>query len=123
MFRVISSTILLIAFAIQSFYMGGIVVDYYMNTSSYSKNCENKAKPILKCNGKCQMAKKILAEQKKDEKNPERKFVNKNEVVFQSGHAGISLEVDILVRTYKLPSPAQEPLSPIHAIFHPPCLV
>ena len=124
MFRSISSTILLIAFAIQSFHMGGIVVDYYLNTSAYIKKCENKAKPILKCNGKCQLAKKILEEQKKDEQAPERKLENKFEVIcLKSQFATFSLQQYTLSNFYSPYLARPEPSVLIRTIFHPPCLV
>ena len=59
--------------------------DYFINTTAYAKNCENKARPILHCNGKCQMMKKLKEEEKKEQQNPERKAENKNELFFFSG--------------------------------------
>ena len=124
MFRSISTIILLIAFAIQSFQMGGIVVGYYLNTAAYAKNCENKAKPILKCNGKCQMAMKILEEQKKDEQVPERKLENKNQIIwFKSHFASFSPQKYISSNCYNSYLARPEPSGLIEAIFHPPCLV
>ena len=60
------------------------MADYYTNTSKYAKNCVNKAKPKMHCNGKCQMMKKLQQEEKKDQENPERKSENKSEVVLSS---------------------------------------
>lgn len=123
MLRYISSIILLIAFAIQSFQMGGIVVGYYLNTDVYAKKCENKAKPILNCNGKCQMAKKILEEQKKDEQAPERKLENKNQTIwYNSFFASLPLHASTTITSYNL-FLVREPSARVHAIFHPPCLV
>lgn len=33
--------------------------DYYLNPQSYLAQCENRDKPKMDCNGKCQLAKKI----------------------------------------------------------------
>jgi hypothetical protein len=104
--------------------MGGIVVDYYLNTSAYSKNCENKAKPILKCNGKCQLAKKILQKQKQDEQTPELRLENKNQVICFKTYFAMLL-------SQKINIPAEYPRYPVtllnsvllKGIFHPPCLV
>lgn len=74
-----AAILLLIAFAAQTFSKAFLVVDYYARTDVYAANCENKDKPVLKCHGKCQMAKKIQQEEKKDEQNPERKVENKVE--------------------------------------------
>jgi hypothetical protein len=123
MFRIVSSTILLIAFAIQSFHMGGIVVDYYLNTSAYSKNCENKTKPVLKCIGKCQMAKKLVEAQKKNEKAPEQKSGNKIQVIsFQSFYACLLFENRILTHTYNSYLVKSKRSPHLGGIFHPPCL-
>lgn len=58
-----------------------MVLNYYTNTASYAKNCENKARPMLHCNGKCQLMKKLKQEENKDKQNPERRSDNKDEVL------------------------------------------
>lgn len=72
------------AFAVQTFERAVIVINYYTNTASFAKNCENKAKPMLHCNGRCQMLKKLKQEENKDKQNPERKNDNKEEVLYLS---------------------------------------
>lgn len=81
MFRQIAAIFLLIAFTAQVFNRTVIVLDYNINTAAFAKNCENKAKPMMHCNGKCQMMKKLKEEEKKEQQSPERKADNKNEVV------------------------------------------
>jgi hypothetical protein len=68
---------LLIAFVTQTFSSGFVVLDYFTNTAAFAKNCVNKAKPKLHCNGKCQMMKKLQEEEKKDQQMPERKSETK----------------------------------------------
>ncbi|HTE27488.1 hypothetical protein [Flavitalea sp.] len=104
--------------------MGGFVVDYYLNTSSYSKNCENKAKPILKCNGKCQLAKKILEKQKQEEQTPEQKLENKYQVICFKSYFAIlpSQNVDFSAGYPQYPV-AVLPSVLVMGIFRPPCLV
>ena len=80
----IISLILILAFAAQTFNQLAIVIGYYTNTASFAKNCENKARPMLHCNGRCQMMKKLKQEENKDKQNPERRNENKNEVVSSS---------------------------------------
>lgn len=84
MLRNITAIMFLLAFAWQTFNKAFIVLDYYSDTSSYAQKCENKAKPKMHCNGKCQMMKKLKEEQKKEERNPERKAENKNEYIVSS---------------------------------------
>jgi len=42
-------------FFAQTFSNAVIVAGYYVNTGAYAKNCENKDKPWMHCNGKYQM--------------------------------------------------------------------
>ena len=42
--------------------------DYYLHTDRYMELCENKAMPMLHCNGQCILAKK-LKKQAEQEKN------------------------------------------------------
>jgi hypothetical protein len=69
MFRQLTAFILLFALVAQTFNKAIVVSSYYSNTAAYAKNCENKAKPKLQCNGKCQMMKKLKEEEKKEQKN------------------------------------------------------
>jgi hypothetical protein len=41
--------------------------DYFINISSYIEKCINRDKPQLKCNGQCQLAKKMQQADDKDE--------------------------------------------------------
>lgn len=75
------ASIFLLAFAMQTFNKSFVVYDYLKNTTSYAKNCENKAKPKMHCNGKCQMMKKLQQEEKKDQQDPDRKGENKLNVL------------------------------------------
>ena len=69
----------------QTFSKNLIEADYYFfSTSSYAKNCENKAKPQMHCNGKCQMIKKIKQEEKKNAQSPEQNKQTKNEIPLSS---------------------------------------
>jgi len=79
--RQVSAFFILIAFLGQTFSKNLIEADYYFfSTSSYAKNCENKAKPQMHCNGKCQMMKKIKQEEKKNAQTPEQNKQSKNEI-------------------------------------------
>ena len=83
MIKSLTVTMLLLAFASQTFYKAFIVFDYVANTKAYARYCENKNRPKLHCNGKCQMMKKIKEEEKKEAQNSERKSENKNENILQ----------------------------------------
>ena len=124
MFKQLTVVILLTAFAMQTFNRAVIVFNYYTNTASFAKNCENKAKPMLHCNGKCQMMKKMRQQENKDQQVPERKSAF-NETILTSP----SLIEGILAPDYiSLIAQHQRWLSQFHTsilysdIFHPPCL-
>ena len=80
MFKKLAAFFLLIAFVCQTFSNGWVMVEYYTNTAAFAKKCENKVKPALHCNGKCQMMKKIQADESKEQQMPERKMENKIEL-------------------------------------------
>lgn len=67
MFRQLTALVLLLALMAQTFNKAIVVSSYYTNTAAYAKNCENKARPKLQCNGKCQLMKKLKEEEKKDQ--------------------------------------------------------
>ena len=81
MFKSVFSILLFLSFALQTFKGSVVVLEYYTNTNAFSKNCINKAKPALHCNGKCQMLKKIQAQESKDQQVPERRIENKLELI------------------------------------------
>ena len=80
MFKQLIAGLLLVAITLQILNKAVIYIDYYTNTAAYFKNCENKAKLSMHCNGKCQMMKKIQQQEKKDQQNPERR-VGMDEVI------------------------------------------
>jgi hypothetical protein len=113
---------ILFAFIAQTFNRALIVLDYYVHTAAFAKHCENKSKPAMHCNGKCQMRKQIKNEEKKDQQNPERKSENKNEVISsKSFFISYSYSPQQLKKCYNdrfiislsIPQPS--------GIFHPPC--
>lgn len=93
--------LVLTAFTIQTFNKVVIVFNYYTHTAVFAKNCENKAKPKLHCNGRCQMMKKLKQEENKDRQNPERRNDNKDEVLyFTKNRYDIQLSHIYVVITY-----------------------
>ena len=78
------------------------MVGYYLNKEAYAKNCVNKTKPISKCHGKCQMAKKILEQEKQDEQAPERKPENKfHSLYFKSHFATLGYNKTVSLHSYQ----------------------
>ena len=112
---------LILAFAAQSFHRTFIVMDYYVNTSAFAKNCENKEVPEMKCKGKCQMMKKLKEEEKKDRQNPERKAENKHEVISsKSFYTTLDYSKENLKPAFNLTPAPQIIIGASRDIFHPP---
>lgn len=67
--KTLSALILLFAFSLQTFYTAGVTVWFFANQKILAKkHCVNKARPQLKCDGKCFLAKKIKEAEQKEEK-------------------------------------------------------
>ncbi|MGZ3850674.1 MAG: hypothetical protein ACXVKI_16180 [Flavisolibacter sp.] len=119
--KYISVILLLFAFAAQNFQQAFIVMDYYSHKAAYAQYCENKARPMLHCNGKCQMMKRLKEQEKKEQQDPERRPDHKNELVYDQSHlAQWLLPPCFSSRCFACLPPAS--LSPgVHpGIFHPP---
>lgn len=123
MLKQLAAFILLIAFGFQTFSKVIIVADYFINTSTFAKNCENQAKPLLHCNGKCQMKKELQKEEKKDQQNPDRRGENKNEIVLSSKSSFCSFQALYFSESasnYLIADAGRE--TKMHrTVFHPPC--
>jgi hypothetical protein len=123
-FRYLTAIFLLFAFSAQTFQKAFIVLEYYTNTASFARNCENKALPKMHCNGRCQMMKKLKAEEKKEQQTPERKIENKTQTLSsKSFFAGAAL---VQIDPMAIMAPGFLCLNPVdrsYAFFHPPALV
>lgn len=119
--RFFAAAILFIALLAQTFDKLFITIDYYANTSAYSKGCENKDKPMLHCCGKCQLRKKLLQEEK-DKQNPDKRAENKNEVVL-SAKSFFTTVTPITAYAVSIQYPSYSEDREIkmpRSIFHPP---
>lgn len=120
MFKQIATGILLLCLLLQTLSSAAIVGSYYVNKASYARNCVNKAKPKLHCNGKCQMLKKLQQEEKKDSQDSEHRNNGKGMVISsKSFFAAISLVKEYIVICYAV-QPVPPTIGSTHSIFHPP---
>ena len=119
--RILIASILFIALLAQTFDSAFITLGYYVNTSAYSKTCENKDKPMLHCCGKCQLRKKLLQEEK-DKQAADKRGENKNEIVLSSKSFFATIppiashELNIQYPHYSEDQEIRMPRS----VFHPP---
>jgi hypothetical protein len=109
------------AFAAQNFQRVFIVLEYYGNTTAFAASCQNKARPGMHCNGKCQMMKKLKAAEKR-EQVPEGKTAGKISVLSsRSFFASAITPVSILNNIYFRYINSKATDRSI-AVFHPPSL-
>lgn len=121
MLRQITAYLLLTAFLLQSFGTGLYYLDYYRNRSEYAKNCINKLRPYLHCNGKCQLMKKLQQQQKKEEQERKEDRANAGQIFpparFISAAAG---RPECLLRLHYMMSSDGDPCDRSYPFFHPP---
>lgn len=105
----------------QAFSKWMILLEYELNKEYIAANlCENKERPILKCKGKCQLAKKMATEDaSSNTSNYQAKF---QEVAFTNNVLSLfsvatSAETTRRVYSVYVPHAFTEPHFPI---FHPP---
>ncbi|MEO9052680.1 MAG: hypothetical protein ABI280_12845 [Ginsengibacter sp.] len=122
MIKQLITFILLMSFAAQTFNKVFIVIDYYVNTSSFAAHCENKAKPLMKCNGKCQMMKELKREADKEQQYPDRRGENKNEIVLDCNTVFATIEpVSLSAFKGNYPFANEDKVVKMQRrIFHPP---
>lgn len=97
-FRYLVAFLLLAVFMVQTFSRTAVVVDYYSNTGSFARNCVNKARPQMHCNGQCQLMKKLKAIESKESSAPEYKAPVASDIIYSRNflelpdNAGITLD-------------------------------
>ena len=123
LFRRIAVFLLLLMFFAQTFSRYVLVADYYVNRSAYAANCVNKDRPWMKCNGRCQLCKKLdRQDNNQDKQTPERKSGNSGNETLYTNHTFIgatSSQVVAITRRF----PEMKALSPVgmsRKHFHPP---
>jgi hypothetical protein len=118
--RYLSAILLIVAFAAQTFNGAFIKLGYCINPEAFAKYCVNKAKPKLKCHGKCQVMKKMQEEEKKDQENRERKWENKI-TVLSSKSFFCTVEFDLIPAAKPVPAGNTLLIKDISlSVFHPP---
>jgi hypothetical protein len=109
------------AFLFQSASKLLIMADYELHKDFITKNfCENKAKPMMHCNGKCHMRKQLQKEDKKENStsnNIREKFelqfcsVKKEKEIIPDFSEKVSLNIHYLFNSY---------CKHLLSVFHPP---
>lgn len=123
LYKQITVLIFLSAFVAHTIGNGFYIADYYLNTSKYAKNCVNKAKPKLKCNGKCQLMKKIQEQEKKEKQNEEKELSSRFELTMSDRSYFIIIDDRFTINKPILPlyQNTIRLLNFSSSVFHPPC--
>lgn len=101
-----------------------IYFDFLINQDYIARNlCENKDKPVLKCNGKCQLAKELAKEEKKEKKDSKVKYEDTNTYFFCSFEALTAVK-PVFLEEREQTKAYVEPQSRgfLKKVFHPPTL-
>ena len=113
--------LLLTALMVQTFSRSIAMADYMVNLEAYKKACVNKAKPMLHCNGKCQMLKKMKKQEGENGTNAPAPKFNQFELVLSSRSFYPSIDVLTTNRISSFYTYADDFSSNyLSAIFHPP---
>jgi hypothetical protein len=115
--------VLLLAFLGQTFSNSIIYLGYYIDKTNYAKNCINKYRPKLNCNGQCQLMKKIQEQEKREQQAPERKLEFKAEVL--SSRSSYAVLRPVFTSPSKRDfyhSNTGTPVDQPSSVFHPPCV-
>jgi hypothetical protein len=121
-FKRIISAILLLIFICQTFDKSFISLDFYANQNYIANNlCENRNEPLMHCNGKCQLQKKLNQEASKDKQNPERRNERNNEVISsKTFFATLGLPLITIIKNQYATASAGVPVDLSLQFFHPP---
>lgn len=123
MLKQIAVIFLLTAFIGQTFNRSLLFMSYYANPTAFAEKCINKARPMMHCNGKCQVMKKIQEEERKEKEDLERKAENKAEYFSSKAIAEIPAPA-ASAGTKKIFAPflIHKPVDKAYALFHPPAI-
>src|SRR5207253_2645619 len=100
------------------------VVEYSMNRNFIAQNlCINKARPKLHCNGKCQMMKRLAAEEEQNSSGTNTAKIRIQQLLFTDEMNKPALPSLAYVQLfYNEELPIIKYSSPIASIFHPPSI-
>ena len=121
MFKQFTAILLLFAITVQTFHKAIIVIDFYRNQEYIAKNlCENRFRPQLHCDGHCLLAKKLQQAEKKEQRNPDLKGENKQEVVSSRSFYPVIVTTTIEPVTPHYAFNKGKPVDFAEDFFHPP---
>ena len=118
--------ILILLIATQAFSKWIVLMEYNMNRNYFAQVlCLNKAKPQLKCGGKCAMMKKMVDEEKQNSSSDQTGLAKLKfaEVLFPFEPSEPSFQKGLIKNnSYGSTDKAWTLFNPLCAVFHPPLI-
>lgn len=114
------SILLLLAFTAGTFSEGFLLLSYYSNRAAYVSACENKSRPQLHCNGKCQFMKKWKQHENSNGAGSERKETAKMQKDATCMNAGDATPHYSTIRRYYTYNSDSKPVDRSFALLRPP---
>ncbi|MBO9573826.1 MAG: hypothetical protein J7497_16690, partial [Chitinophagaceae bacterium] len=107
------------------FNQGFYYLGYIVQQKEYMKQCVNKARPQMHCNGKCLLMKKIEEQEKKERAQaPEMKYAAKQEVFSSSSSFNFSFAFHTSDNHLKVyPFNTGIPVDRTSPVFRPPSIL
>ena len=120
--KFIAVPILILLLMAQTFSKWFVEISFDLNRDYIAKNlCENRFRPVLKCNGNCVLMKKMKQEEKKEQDAPPVKLEIASIVLSsRSFFATAEAPVFISSTSYIIAGNSGKPVDRADAIFHPP---
>lgn len=106
----------------QTFSKWFVEISFNLNRDYIAKNlCENRYRPVLKCNGNCVLMKKMKQEEKKEQDAPPVKLEIAS-IVLSSSTFFATAEAPVFISStsYTIEGNSGKPIDRADAIFHPP---
>jgi hypothetical protein len=121
--KLLAVPIFLIFLFTQTFSKWLIVAEFRLNQDFIAKNlCINRSKPKLHCNGKCQLMKKLAAEEEQSTMGNNAQTVKITGGLFMQKAPVIALAALLPGQpAYNQVFIMHESNSPVRSVFHPPC--
>ena len=101
-----------------------VLADYMTNMERYKKDCVNKAKPMLHCNGKCQVKLKLEAQDReKRQRSSSQKLIELDYALSSKSFFPEILYSSMLMLSHNAVFYFSFSSSYIGSIFHPPTII
>lgn len=120
--KFIAVPILILLLMAQTFSKWFVEISFNLNRDYIAKNlCENRYRPVLKCNGNCVLMKKMKQEEKKEQDAPPVKLEIAS-IVLSSRSFFATAEPPVFISStgYTIAGNSGKPVDRADAIFHPP---